>query len=90
MIIKVLDHEATGKRIKELRSQHNMKVEELASLMGLESVQAIYKWQRSESMPTLDNLVILAGLFGTTIDDIVVNKEIEESESSLHCYMAVF
>ena len=51
----VLDMKATGARIKELRTDHNLKVREVAEFMGLESEQAVYKWQRGESLPTVDN-----------------------------------
>lgn len=42
----VLDMKATGEKIKELRIHHHLKVREVAEFMGLESEQAIYKWQR--------------------------------------------
>ncbi|MCR5627413.1 MAG: helix-turn-helix domain-containing protein [Lachnospiraceae bacterium] len=78
----VLDTKATGERIKELRMAHNLKVEDIALYMGLESVQAVYKWQRGESLPSVDNLYALSKLFETSIDDILKGKE-EEDESPL-------
>ena len=39
--------------------------------MGI-SCQAIYRWQRGDALPSIDNLVILADLFGVQIDDIIV------------------
>ena len=78
----VLDPVATGKRIRELRIAHHITVEELADMLGLESVQAVYKWQKSASMPTLDNLVILSSILNVTLDELVCTREIEESESS--------
>ena len=30
------------------------------------------KWQRGQALPTLDNLVVLAAVFGVTISDIIV------------------
>ena len=37
-----------------------------------------YKWQNGVSMPTLDNLIVLAAIFNVAIDDIIVvdNKSI--------------
>ena len=67
----VLDAKATGARIKELRKQNHLKVEEISRFMGFETDQAVYKWQRGESLPTVDNLYALSKLFGTTIDDIL-------------------
>lgn len=78
----VLDAKATGARIKELRKAHHLKVEEVARFMGFESQQAVYKWQRGESLPTVDNLYALSRLFGTPVDDILRgDREKDESPS---------
>ncbi|SCX79486.1 DNA-binding transcriptional regulator, XRE-family HTH domain [Lachnospiraceae bacterium XBB2008] len=71
----VLDAKATGAHIKELRIQLNIKVSDIADYMGFESEQAIYKWQRGESLPAVDNLYALSKLFNTTIDEILVGEE---------------
>ncbi|HPT89417.1 MAG: helix-turn-helix transcriptional regulator [Acholeplasmataceae bacterium] len=68
----VVDLKATGKRIKQLREQHNMSVRDLQIQLGFESPQAIYKWQWGESLPSIDNLIILAHIFNCTINDIIV------------------
>ena len=39
---------------------------------GFNSPQAIYKWQNGAALPTVDNLIVLAALFGVLIDDILV------------------
>ena len=70
----VLDARATGARIKELRKARHITVENVASFMGFESEQAVYKWQRGDSLPTVDNLYALSRLFGTTVDDILVGS----------------
>ena len=36
--------------------------------------QAIYKWQKGTALPSLDNLVILSGILGTTLDEIIVKS----------------
>lgn len=77
-----IDLVATGVRIKELRKRQHLKVEEVARFMGFESVQAIYKWQRGDSLPTVDNLFALSKLFEVRVDDILIENR-EESESSL-------
>ena len=77
-----LDLKATGERIRELRRRQHLKVEEVARFMGFESAQAVYKWQRGDSLPTVDNLFALSKLFEVTVDDILVERR-EESESSL-------
>ena len=68
----IIDMEATGNRIKKLRKENHIKVDDIVSFMGFESQQAVYKWQRGESLPTVDNLYALSRMFRTTIDDILV------------------
>ena len=77
-----LDPIATGARIKELRKKNNLKVEEISEYMGFESVQSIYKWQRGESLPTVDNLYALSVLFETSIDNILRGTREEDEMSS--------
>lgn len=62
----------TGERIRELRKQNNISVEELRSILGLSTGQAIYKWERGLNLPTLDNLVVFAEIFHVSMDDIIV------------------
>ncbi len=85
MLCITINTVATGKRIKELRKEHNLKVREIMEALGLESEQAIYKWQRGDSVPTIENLVALSMLFDCTMDDIVVasHGRDEEGESPL-------
>ena len=66
---------ATGERIKELRMQRNLKVEDIMEFMGFEAPQAIYKWQKGQSLPTVDNLFALSMLLGVSIDDILIPEE---------------
>ncbi len=77
----IINAKATGERIKELRKENHLKVEEIAQFMGFESEQAVYKWQRGDSLPTVDNLYALSVLFGTTVDEILVgDREIEADD----------
>ena len=63
---------ATGRNIMRLREQAGLSVKDLADIFGFTTPQAIYKWQHGTAMPTLDNLVVLAAVFGVAMDDIVV------------------
>lgn len=78
----ILDTTATGERIRELRKKHKLTVEEVRDFLGLESTQAIYKWQRGESMPTIDNLYALSTLFETSVDNILRGSREEDERAS--------
>lgn len=73
-----IDLKATGERIKELRIQKNIKVEDIMEFMGFDAPQAIYKWQKGQSLPTVDNLYALSMLLGVSIDDILIPEERDE------------
>ena len=79
MLIPVIDMKLTGKRIAEIRTQRGISVRELQNMLGFATPQAIYKWQRGETLPTLENLAALAYILGVNIEDIlVVNCELIE------------
>ena len=71
-ILPVIDMTATGINISRLRKNAGLSVRDLQDIFGFSTPQAIYKWQRGSAMPTLDNIVVLAAVFGVAIDDIVV------------------
>jgi transcriptional regulator with XRE-family HTH domain len=70
--IPVIDMVATGMNITRLRINAGLTVRDLQNIFGFSTPQAIYKWQRGDAMPTLDNMVVLAAVFGVAIDDIIV------------------
>ncbi len=76
MIMKVLDTEATGRRIRELRREKKVTVEMIGEYLNC-SEQAVYKWQRGDSVPTIDNLILLSSMFDVTLDDLIRTKEFE-------------
>ena len=68
----VINMTATGKNITRLRKSAGMSVKEIQDAFGFGTPQAIYKWQNGTSLPTVDNLVMLSGLFDVPIDEILV------------------
>ena len=75
MIYPVIDTEATGKNIRRLREKKVVSIRELSRFLGLSNVQAIYKWQRGETLPSIDNLVALSRYLDTPIEEILVCNE---------------
>ena len=70
-----IDMVKTGANITALRKKNNITVRDLQNAMGFNTPQAIFKWQRGDTLPTLDNLVILSAMFNVTINDILVVKK---------------
>ena len=68
----VIDPVATGRNIVRLRTERGMTVRDLQEYFGFEEPQAIYKWQRGKSLPTVDNLYALGRLLGVPMEQILV------------------
>ena len=73
--IPVIDLTATGINITRLRVNAGLTVKDLQGIFGFSTPQAIYKWQRGTALPTIDNLVVLAAVFGVRIEDILIFQD---------------
>ena len=86
----ILDVRAIGARIKTLRKENHLTVGDIAEFMGFESEQAVYKWQRGDSLPTVDNLYALSVLFETSVDSILIGDREEDEGPSLSVYKDMY
>ncbi len=68
----VIDLTATGANITRLRRAKGLTVRELQAYFGFEEPQAIYKWQRGKSLPSVDNLYALSNLLEVPMNEILV------------------
>lgn len=57
-------------RMVQLRKSHNLSQEALAEKLGI-SRQAVSKWERAEASPDTDNLIMLARLYGVSLDELL-------------------
>lgn len=60
----------TANRLQQLRKANGYSQDVLAEKLGI-SRQAVSKWERAESSPSVDNLVDLARLYGITVDEML-------------------
>lgn len=80
----IIDLRATGKNISRLRRSSGLSVREIQTALGLTAPQAIYKWQRGESLPSVDNLLALSILFGVSMDDILISSSARSLLNEYH------
>lgn len=66
-----VDMIATGQRIHDLRVKAGMTIKNIQDACGI-TATSVCNWQNGKSVPTVDNLVILAALWNVGLDDIVV------------------
>ena len=69
-----IDMAATGANLRKIRRERALSAVKVSELVGLTSPQAVYRWERGETLPTMDNLVILASVYHMTVDEIIVVK----------------
>lgn len=69
-----------GEKIKNKRKELNLTQEYLAKELNI-SRQAVSKWEKGLSEPSMDNLVKLSGIFGVDIDYFKKDKKDEEEKS---------
>ena len=65
---------ATGHRIAELREARGFSVRDLQDYFGFDAPQAIYKWQKGQSLPSVDNLYALSVLLEVPMEQILVRN----------------
>lgn len=61
----------TGAKIDLLRKKANMSVKDMQEIFGFATPQAIYHWIHGRSLPSIDNLIVLAAIFNCHIEDIL-------------------
>lgn len=77
MTIEVAD------RLCAYRKNAGLSQEELAEKIGV-SRQAVSKWERAEASPDTDNLILLAKVYGVTLDDLLNSDPGMPSEKGIH------
>ena len=70
-----IDPIKTGEKIKASIVRSNIQIKELAKMMSV-SKQAVYKWICGESLPSLENVVLLSSILNVPLDELIVRSSI--------------
>lgn len=76
MDFPVIDPTATGRNIIRLRKARGLTVKDLQIYFGFEEPRAIYKWQRGETLPSVDNLYALSRILQVPMDSILIPRQL--------------
>lgn len=68
-------------RLVKLRKSNSYSQESLAEKLGV-SRQAVSKWERAEASPDTDNLILLAKLYGVSLDELLKTEDEEIGEET--------
>ena len=69
-----------GEKIRNLRKENKISQEVLAEKLGV-SRQSISLWENDQTMPSMENIIAIANIFGVSTDELLKDndeKEIEE------------
>ena len=69
-----------GQRIQEHRKKNGLSQEELGQRL-LVSRQTVSLWEKDQTLPTVDNLLLLKEIFGISVDELLGEEKKETAEA---------
>lgn len=75
-----IDPVKTGKNIKKYRKEKGLTVKEVTKNLGLRANQSIYKWERGDCLPRIDNFLTLCCLYDVSPVDLLGFYDQEQAE----------
>lgn len=67
-----MDPVKTGQNIKKYRKRKGLSVREVSKKLNLNATQSVYKWERGQNVPRVDNLFALCYILEVSPMDICV------------------
>lgn len=74
-IYVMIDAAETGNHIRRLMDERGLSIRDVQEACGFVAPQSVYNWLSGKKLPRLDNMIILAKLLDTPIDNILVTNE---------------
>ena len=73
--MKTINVIQTQEKIRSYRKAHKLTQEGVAKKLGISTV-AVGNWEHTNKLPSIDNFVLLAELYGVTIDELIVTESV--------------
>ncbi len=70
-----------SEKLKEIRKNERLSQEQLAEKIGV-SRQAITKWETGKGLPDIENMVIIAEIFKTTLDELLRDSAVKQEQKT--------
>lgn len=70
-----------SEKLKEIRKNEGLSQEQLAEKIGV-SRQAITKWETGKGLPDVENMVIIAEIFKTTLDELLRDSVARQEQTA--------
>lgn len=75
-----------SEKLKEIRKNEGLSQEQLAEKIGV-SRQAITKWETGKGLPDVENMIIIAEIFKTTLDELL-RDTVAKQEQALPVFVS--
>lgn len=62
-----------SENIKKFRQENNLSQEQLAEKLNI-ARQSVSKWENGETLPSIDNLILLSGLLNISLDELITGE----------------
>jgi len=66
-----------AQRLRELREEHDLTQEQLATALGFKTYTVISNWEGGKRRPDIDNLKVIAKYFNVSVDYLVGMTDIK-------------
>lgn len=70
-----------SEKLKEMRRNMGLSQEQLAEKIGV-SRQAITKWETGRGLPDVGNIVTIAEIFNTTLDELIAQSDVKQKRET--------
>ena len=79
MIRRVIDMDATGRKIGKMILEKGYTMRDIQHLLGLVAVQSVYAWvsPKRRSLPDVQHLLQLSDILDCKIEDLLVTVDVE-------------
>lgn len=69
-----VEMDKVGSRIREIRKKKHIRMSEMEEFFGLYP-QTMYKWERGDTLPNVENLIALSNFLGVSIDRLLTGRD---------------
>jgi transcriptional regulator with XRE-family HTH domain len=67
-----INMEKTGANIRRLIRASGYSMRDIMAITGISTEQAVYKWYRGDSIPSIETMLILCNTLGVEINELLV------------------
>lgn len=75
-----INMEKTGAHIKHIIRESGYSIHDIMEITGITSEQAIYKWYRGKSIPSIEVQIILCRLLGLKMTELIIVDDVDDTD----------